>query len=789
MIFIVILLSAAVLISGVYISTLRPDYNEKISLKALNEEVEVYYDDFAIPHIYAKSPIDAFHTLGYVHAKERLWQMEILRRVGSGRLSEVFGERTLETDKFFRALSIRNNSEKGVRSFEQDVPLEVRQKVLAYVAGVNEFIDNGDTPLEYTILGIDKSSYTLTDIYDIMGYMAFSFAMAHKSEPILTYVAETLGEDYLKDLDVHVDPLSTIIQSGRGNKSTYELSLHIHEVMDFIPASPFIGSNSWVLSPEKTSSGQVILANDPHMGFTQPAVWFEAHLEAPGLSVYGNFVGGMPFPYIGHNKHHAIGLTMFENDDIDLFREQVNPQNALQYWHDNQWKNFDVRKETIAVKGGDQVELEIKSGIHGPVISEVTKGMNAEEMISMWWVYYQFPNRGLEATHNLLQVESLEEAQYAASLIHAPGLNVMYGDVEGNIAWWAAAKLPRRPQHVNSKLILDGSGKDDPLGFYDFSDNPQAINPSWGYVYSANNQSVKDSNVLHPGYYLPEDRARRIVKLLEQEKKWTVDEVKEMMLDTKSENAPEIVDLILSNTSEDDLSEVARKLTNILKKWDGTFAPDQIAPIAYHKFVYKILEHGMKDELKEYFDAFNGTHVMKRSIQPLLGNIHSVWWDNVDTEDKETISQIFTAAIEDGTAELTEQLGVDPENWQWSDVHPLEHNHSMGANPALRPFFNVGPFGVGGTTEVINNLQFNLSPDGIYNIKAGPSCRRIVDFSDVENNSWSISPTGQSGNPMSPHYADQAQMYTAGKFRKKLMNEEDIKSSFRYFTAFLPGSD
>jgi penicillin amidase len=785
-ILVAILLAAVILISGVYINSLKPDYAENKKMPGLSAEVEVYYDEFGIPHIYAKSKSDAFEAMGYVHAKERLWQMELLRRIGSGRLSEIFGDRTLETDRFFRTLSIHQKSLEAVDFHEKHIREDVRTYVDAYLTGVNEYIENGDTPVEYAILGIEKTPYTLENIYDVMGYMAFSFAMAHKTEPVMSYLLEKFGDEYLNDLDVHVNPETTMIRSGNSANANAQLSLHVDDLIESLVAPTFIGSNSWVIGPEKTESGSVLFANDPHMGFAQPAVWYEAHLNAPDLQVYGNFVGGMPFPYLGHTDHHAIGLTMYENDDIDLFRETLHPDDANKYLYNGEWLSMARREEVIKVKGGEDVTISVRSTVHGPVLSGVTRGFTDDEVVSMWWIYDKFPIYGLEATYDLLSARSMSEAREAASKIHAPGLNIMYGDVDGNIAWWAAAKLPKRPSHVNSKLILDGSGSDDPEGYFEFSENPQAENPPWGYVYSANNQSVNDPDLLHPGYYLPEDRARRIVSLLEQDKKWTVDDVKSMLLDTRSENAPEIAGLIVAQVKRDGLSETAQECLDIITDWEGDFAANETVPAIYNKVLYKILEYGMKDELEEYFDMFNGTHVMKRSIQPLLANSTSVWWDNIHTEEKESLEDISQQAFSDGIKELVIQLGDDPENWKWGNVHTLEHGHSLGANTTLRPYFNVGPFEVGGNTEVINNLQFRLNPDGRYAISSGPSCRRIVDFSDIEKNSWSILPTGQSGNPMSPHYKDQAEMYAKGEYRRKLTSEQEIKENFKYKAVLSP---
>ncbi|MEO1263862.1 MAG: penicillin acylase family protein [Bacteroidota bacterium] len=771
----------------IYLNSLEPDYNEEGTINGLSDGTEVIYDEYAIPHIYAKSRVDAFRTLGYTQAKDRLWQMELVRRIAPGRLSEVFGEATLETDRMFRMLGLAEYTEESVQHFENEVGQSVKELVEAYLDGINEYVKNGKTPIEFTILGLDKTPFSVADVYNVSAYMAFSFAMAHKTEPILTYILEKHGADYLNDLMVHVDSSSTIIASS-GSEINYEgLSMQVDELMNSLPVPAFIGSNSWVVSGKKSESGQVLFANDPHIAFSQPSVWYEAHLNAPDLNLYGCWLGGFPFPQLINTDRHAIGLTMFENDDIDLFREKVNPDNAGEYLYKGEWKAFETREETIQVKDGTAVTIQVKSTVHGPVMNEGFAALKESDPVSIWWVYTKHTNQLLESAYLLGMAKNMDEVRTGAAMIHAPGLNIMYGDKEGNIAWWSAAKLPRRPDHVNSKLILDGSsGADDPLGYFDFSENPQSENPEWGYVYSANNQSRSPSGRLHPGYYLPEDRARRIVSLLEKKDDWTVEDYQQMLLDVTSENAPEIVLSILDGIDQSMLSEKEKSVLAELGDWQGIFAKELAAPTIYSKMMYHIAAATFTDELgADLFQVFNGTHIMKRSLQPLLANADSKWWDDVNTaEVRETRTDIFTKAISNTTAELTEQFGTNTVDWQWQKAHTLEHNHSFSAVPPLKKYFNVGPFPVSGNTETINNMHCRLQPDGTYEVFAGPSTRRIVDFANLTGNSWSILPTGQSGNVLSSHYADQSQMFVEGKFRRMLTDRNDIEASELYRSVF-----
>ena len=787
-ILIVLILLPVIGVAGgwLYLRQLQPDYDERTTLPGLNDGVEVYYDRFAIPHIYAQNEPDVFRALGYVHAKERLWQMELLRRIAPGRLSELFGEATLETDKFFKTIGIDRYSAECVGRLEEQGG-QVRENTLAYLDGINRFVEEGPTPIEFTILGVDKTPFTPSDVFNIIGYMSFSFAMAHKTEPVLTAVLQKHGPSYLADLMLKVDTNSTIIYSHTAEL----LSLKINRLLNGLPVPPLIGSNSWVVSGQKTKSGKVLFANDPHIGFSQPAVWYEAHIETPGLKLYGYWLGGYPFPMLAHSPHHAVGLTMFENDDIDFFREKLHPDDPGQYQYKGKWLPCQQRREVINVKDGEPVHLTIRSTVHGPLVNEAIGALPDSAPVSMWWIYLEHPGRTLEATYRLCKAKNMAEARAAASLIHAPGLNVMYGDAAGNIAWWACAKLPIRPAHVNSKLLLDGTtGLDDPSGYYDFSENPQAENPPQGYVYSANNQSRSPSGVLHPGYYLPEDRARRIVRLLEEKNDWTVEDFKKMLNDVTSENVPEIVASLAAAIDLGRLSANEKAVLDQLTRWNGSFTLPAVGPTIYNKLLYHIVHDLFADEMGEQlFDVFNGTHIMKRSIQPLFANASSAWWDDLSTPDvKESRTDIVTGALKKSVEELSAQFGTDLSQWQWQKVHTLTHNHSFSAVASLKNYFNVGPFSVPGNNETINNMIYKLQPDGTYEVFAGPSTRRIIDFADVQNNCWSILPTGQSGNVMSTHYNDQANLYARGGFRKQWMNRDTIREKAKYHSVFSPGN-
>ncbi|MEG2100542.1 MAG: penicillin acylase family protein [Flavobacterium sp.] len=758
-----------------YIFHLKPKYEGELQLKNLQKETTVYFDEYGVPHIYADSEKDAMTALGYVHAQERLWQMELLRRIAPGRLSEIFGSVALKNDKFFSGIGIEEASAKAISKLDKNsVSYKLTQ---AYLDGINQYLDEGTTPIEFTLVGVKKQKFTINDVYNIFGYMSFSFAMAQKTDPLLTDIRNRYGVAYLKDLGIEGEFNTTQIKSSKENIEEYTaISKSITALLDQSPIPPFVGSNSWVAGPNKTKSGKVIFANDPHIGFSQPATWYEAHIVTPEHELYGCYLAGTPFPLLAHNREYAYGLTMFENDDIDFYQEKNKTGDLNQYQTPTGFAAYEVRKKTIKVKDTSDVILTIKSSRHGPIMNDLLDRLDKKSPIAMLWTYTQQPIQILDAVYGLSHAKNKEEFRKATELVAAPGLNVMYGDAKGNVAWWATGKLYKHNKGVNTHLILDGStGKEDIVEYLDFSKNPSAKNPKWGYVYSANNQPEAIDGYLYPGYYLPEDRAKRISGLMDAKSDWDKEAISKMIYDNTSDVAVETVKNLISNIDLNTISAEEKEAVNVLKSWKGTTNLEDVAPTIYNKWVYLYLKNTFEDEMGEdNFNLFLGISIGKQVIANQIKNENSVWWDNVKTKNvKETRKDIVAKSFHETVTSLQKQLGNTVADWKWEKVHTVEHEHPLGKVAALRGLFNVGPFGSPGSNEVINNLFFGLTNEGKYYVKGGPSTRRIVDFSDIEN-SWSILPTGQSGNPFSKYYSDQAEMYNEGKFRKMKLNKDEI---------------
>ncbi len=777
--------------AGISIYSLTPTYEGQKQLPNLSSETNVYFDSYGIPHIYAQNESDAFRTLGYVHAQDRLWQMEVLRRIGTGRLSEVFGSKMLNTDKFFLSLGIDEATNKTVARLDKESP-SVRLSQ-AYLDGINQFIADGPTPIEFYLTGLEKKPFAIEDIYNTFGYMAFSFAMGHKTDPLLSNIKYKLGTEYLMDLEINVDPNTEWIKNHKEQKSDSiqnTITAMLSEALGELSLPLFEGSNSWVIAPEKTKNGAVIFANDPHIGFAQPSVWYEAHISTPTYEKYGYHLGGVPFPLLAHDRKLAYGLTMFENDDVDFFYEQTHPSDTTKYKTKEGWSNYESVIKTIKIKDSTDYEFTFKKTGHGPVMNGIANQINGEKPISMWWIYTQKENKLMDALYGISHAHNINEFKSELPKIHAPGLNFMYGDAEGNVAWWATAQLYKNGNSNMTKFVMnDSADVIAPEHYLDFSENPQAINPPWKYVYSANNQPDSIAGMVYPGYYLPENRAKRIVDLLGPKNDWNKETVGQMITDVTSSVNPTVITELSKLIDVKELSDAHLAVLDKLNAWLGNYNLENIEPAIYHRWIYYFLKNTFADEMgDDMFKQFLSTHLHKRVIAPMATKTESVWWDNTNTKDNvETKAQIVNKSFLEALESLENDFGEDINNWTWDKVHTVEHPHPIGQVAALRSFFNVGPYPIQGTREVINNLAFPYDETGLYKVTAGPSTRRVIDFSDVEN-SMSILPTGQSGNPFSEHYEDQAKMFVNGEFRKMLLNEKEIKDTSKSLLSFTPSN-
>jgi penicillin amidase len=783
---IVVLASGA----GWYLYSKQPSRQGMVELQHLQGSVTVRYDERGIPHIRADNETDLYRALGYVHAQDRLFQMEVLRRLARGELAEVLGPKLLDTDKLMRSLRIRERAETYLANLDKQSPSFIAMQ--AYLDGINQYQDSHAKPVEFEVLGIPKRPFTAQDTISIAGYMAYSFAAAFRTEPLLTFVRDQLGPQYLNIFDLDWQPKGVL--NGTGTtlasadwKDLNALARLSEQALADNGLPQFEGSNAWVVAGSRTQSGKPLLAGDPHIRFSAPSVWYEAQLSAPGFELYGHYQALMPFASLGMNHDFGWSITMFQNDDLDLIAEKVNPDNPNQVWYRGKWVDMTTSEQQIAVKGQAPVTLVLRQSPHGPIVNDALGSGVGKTPIAMWWAFLESQNPILEGFYQLNRADTLAKARGAAAKIQAPGLNVVWANAKGDIGWWAAAQLPKRPAGVRPWFILDGSTAEaDKDGFYPFSANPQEENPARGYIVSANFQPVSPTGMEIPGYYNLADRGQQLNRQLSDKAiKWDLENSQKLQLGTTTAYGPRLLAPLLPVLREVVSDPAELKLVEQLAQWKGDYPLDSTSATLFNQFLFNLTDATMRDELgNDFFETLLSTRVIDAALPRLAASADSPWWDNRSTLGKETRADTVKAAWQASLAHLKSTLGADSSQWQWGSAHTLTHGHPLGQQKPLDLFFNVGPFAAPGSHEVPNNLSAKIGP-APWPVTYGPSTRRLIDFADPAH-SLTINPVGQSGVLFDSHYDDQAEAYVEGMYFQAHLNEEEVTANTRSTLKLLP---
>lgn len=469
---------------------------------------------------------------------------------------------------------------------------------------------------------------------------------------------------------------------------------------------------------------------------------------------------------------------MFQNDDVDLIAEKVNPANANQVWYHEQWVDLESHSETILVKGAAALTLTLRRSPHGPIVTDAFKDSLGKTPVAMWWAFLETDNPLMEAMYELNRANTLAKARAASSKIHSPGLNVVWASVSGDIGWWAAAKLPIRPDGVNPRFILEGSSAEaDKLGFYRFSDNPQEENPARGYIVSANHQPKPNSGVPVAGYYALPDRVQRLDQILRDDAiKWDVKSSQSLQLDTLNGYGPRLLEPLLPVLNAIITVPLERAMLESLAAWDGSYTKNSITPTLFTQLMYEIARAAMADEMgPAQFKNLLGTRALEAALINLAADPDSRWWDNTKTAAVESRADTVKVAWRATMEHLKATFGEDAADWGWGKAHTLTHNHALGAQKPLDRLFNVGPFEAPGGREVPNCLSYPISP-APWAVTYGPSTRRVIDFADPAH-SVGINPVGQSGVLFDTHYQDQAQTFIEGRYAPQHLSEADIAAN------------
>ncbi len=768
-----------------------PDYNTDISLEGLTADVRVYRDQYGIPHVYADNEHDLYTAVGFLLAQDRLWQMDLLRRVTLGRLSEIFGEDFIDIDLLLRALRY---TEKSMRLLETGKP-EIVGALEAFAAGINQYLSaqSGKLPPEFTILGYKPEPWESFHSLNLIGYMAWDLK-AGWNELILEKIKSVTDSVHMIELlpDVSVYKSFVYPEFGADMKSSSVLSdlLTIIGKLDNLGVDVFSGSNNWAVSGDKSISGKPLLANDMHISLNIPGIWYQMHHTVKGkLNVTGLVLPGQPFVICGHNEDIAWGMTNTYVDNVDFYLEKINPSDSNQYLYMDEWKNFIVKEEHIAVKGGDTVVREIRFSHRGPVISEFKNFR--DETITMHWIGDE-PSNEMKTVYLLNRAGNWEEFKEALRTFKSISQNIVYADQEGNIGLFCAAGIPIRKRAGTYGILPGWTDEFNWTGMVPFEELPFSYNPQNGFVSSANNKSVDDTYPYHIGswYDLPY-RNNRIRELLGEKEKYSVDDFTGIQLDQQSGMATHFKpQLLKALKSHNGLSELQQECMQLLESWDGTMNKNRPEAAIFESFYIQLRKNLFSDELgAELFENLeNVSSIISAAVYRILERNESAWADDISTVEKESLADIYVRSFQDAVNDLHDQFDDDPAKWAWGDLLLFTLKHPLSSARILDRVFslNRGPYNVGGSFHTIS--KYTYPGNDPSQVNHGSSHRHVFTFDDWDK-SLTIIPTGNSGIPSSRHYCDQTGMYVTGEYHKDLFSRESVEANAVYYMSFRAGNE
>jgi penicillin amidase len=740
----------------------------RIELAGLAKPVEVLRDEWGVPHIYAASQDDLFFAQGFVAAQDRLWQMEMWRRTGEGRLSEILGASSVERDKFARLMRYRGDMEAEWKSYAPDT----RRIIEAFVKGVNAFIETSrdNLPIEFQLTGIKPELWTPEVCLTRMaGYVMTRNAT---SEILRAQVVNLVGAVKAAELLETDPPTWTTVPKGldlAGIDSKVVAAANAASAP--VSFGNIEGSNDWVVSGKLSATGKPLLANDPHRPINLPSLRYIVHLNAPGWNVIGAGEPTIPGIAAGHNERVGFGFTIVGIDQQDVYVEEVNPQNADEYRYKGKWEKMQVERERLKVKGEDERELALKFTRHGAVIYEDKERHRA---YTLRWVGSEPGSAGYLASLSLNRAQNWDEFLKALERWKVPSENLVYADVDGNIGWQAAGLAPIR-KNWNGLLPVPGAtGEYEWQGFLPLSELPHLYNPAKQFIATANH------NILPPGYKhqlnyefsLPY-RFRRIEEVLSKGGKFTVADFERLQHDETSLVARALVPLLRKVKASD---ATTREVIEMLLQWDFVMKKDSVEPLIFETWLEKVKTAFFKPTMPEKVWGLVGNRLSVRQTTMALKTADAIIFDANAPQRR---NDALLASLQETIAELQKQFGTDMKKWYWGNVHIAEFKHQLPGK-LTNNLFDLPSVARGGDANTVN-----ATGGPRYKQTAGASYRQVLDLSDWDN-SVAVNVPGQSGQPFSPHYGDLLPLWAEGKYFPLLFSRQKIEQHSRERLMLVP---
>jgi len=733
-----VLVLAALVIAAVcfvWLMSSLPRIEGRIPVKGLELPARVARDHAGVPHISARSVRDAYFTIGWVHAQDRMWQMEMNRRIGAGRLAEIVGDKGLANDRFMRTLGLYRLAEASLDKLDKPT----REALQAYADGINAWLRDHwhRLPPEYVVLGFAPEPWSPVDSLVWGRLMALQLTNDWREEVLKGKLAGRLDARQMREL-FPATPQDT---------PTTIAATTADAVLAALPeaAEPRLASNVWAVAGSRTASGKPLLANDPHLGFQIPVMWYLMSVEAPGLNLSGATVPSVPFHMVGHNGRIAWGTTTTHADTIDLFVEKLVGEDSYQTPQGPE--RFATREEIIKVKGSPDDKLLVRTSRHGPVISDLTaKGLAKDGEVVAFRATALEPE---DATPQaLLKINrAIDWRSFTAALkdFQSPVQNLAYADTTGSIGFATAGRVPLRKGGNGAAPAKGWTNEGDWTGWIPADKMPQQVNPKSGKLVNANNKVVGDRYPYSIASVWPDAfRAERIEDLLKDRKGLTLEDMAAMQMDALSLPAIGLKDLMGSPETREPRAQEAAKL---VAAWDGRATRDRAEPLIFAAWVDELWRGILADELGDDFRAY-------QVIRPeVLGNVlisQRHWCDDIATPEAESCEQQSGRALERALQTLTTRHGAAMAAWKWGEDHQATFDHPiLGHVPLVKHFANASIATDGDDFTINRGSHLPKS----FRHTHGAGLRVVYDLADLSKSRFIIA-TGQSGNPLSRHYDD-----------------------------------
>jgi len=760
---IVIFVVAVGLFIFIQLNQLKPDYEGNLHLSQVTNPVSISWDSSGVVHIFGQEIDDVIFASGFVAAKERLWQMEIMRRMGKGELSEVFGDTTIKIDKLFLTLGLKEWASENYKNLSS----ESKQWLNQYTGGINAYLEHigDDLPIEFILMKVKPKKWAPEECLLINRLMAWFLNFNWKADFLYWQLYSQLPAEKFKQMLPEWGDFPSIIKAGDLIPITEEiidLDHQIHRIIGYYPG--LAGSNNWVIAPKLSKSGSAMLANDPHLALALPSVWMEMHLQTPQLNVAGFGFPGTPGIVIGRNENIAWGTTNGMVDDCDYFVERVDTSRGV-YIVDGQEKSLKIERKEIKRKGKPPLPFTVFSTERGPIINVLFPKIKTSQYISMKWMGFEQSDE-LRTFIHLATAGNWNDFQNALRYFVVPAQNFVYADIRGNIGYRLAGRIPIRSYKIGLMPLRADLSQNKWMGWIPFDEMPHIYNPERGWIVTANNRIITDYSYYLSELWEPPYRALRIEQLLTEKQKFDRFDFQRIQNDAMNLLASEILPVILAEVKAlPSLSEREEKVVLLLENWDYTMLPSQIAPSVYEVLQYFLIQNIFKDELgEELFRLFTDLpNFYLRIFNQIFKDKESLWFDDVSTSNKEDRSEIIIRSFRQGLTYLENIAGKDLEDWGWGRIHKLKLKHSLGQVALTDIIFNRGPYPVPGNGTTVNVGTYRYKEP--FDMAAGASLRIVVDWGEKASY-WSILPGGNSGNFLSDFYDNQIPLWISGKLKK-----------------------